>query len=337
MADSLPLTSLSVLEVEDSCEYLYLWTEYDGESLSLKLSDGSSAWQGSLTKNQLRGMAEQSKMDFDAYIADTLKALTRKNMGNQSFVYSYIVSDSGSLELVWKKHLLQNNVKFQMGGVDLSPGASKTIHRSFMDYAIESQEQMKELKEKSERLVSERKSALDELQHRVSLKDEVEKDLLSKFKLILNEKKAKIRKLMELKSHLTDQNEEMQRQVWDMKSAMTHGHYSTTEEKNHVTSAAVVQEQPQDSCSSPKAGTNVESLLGDLQCRPPSPPPAKRRQSKRVGKGRGEIPRPPVLSHDSTSSSGSRLQVKPKKHVTKNERDTDEGSVDSNELLDMLQ
>ena len=324
-AEQTVATSLWKLKLEDTSEYLFIWTRYDGDSLTLNVSDGVDSWSGVLSKEEMEVMADQTKISLNNYIEDTLKALTGKNIGNLSFWYSAKRSDNGSLQLIWKKHLASDNIKFHLGKVNLSPVSSRTIHCSFLNYAIDSMENLWQkidnLEASLEQVTMERQSAISRLQNCALLQENLEKDLYGKFKLILNGKKSKIRKLMESKSHLTEQNEDMQRQLWEMKS---HTKSSTSEE-------AKLLEEPSkrllEGYCEKRSSQAVESLLGELQDRQrsTSPPPKRNRQDKGAGRGKIDIPCPPPLLSHNNCNTNSKIQVK----------DLEE-SVDSNELLHML-
>lgn len=311
------------LPVEGWTEVLFLWTKYDGEVLSTKASDGASTWEGSLNEEQFQVMASSCKMTMEAFLDETKKALSRKNMGNLVFVYSVTPSGDGMIELAWKKYLPSDGIKFQLGSIVLTSVSQQPIHHFLLSHSIDCmrrlQEKIRVLEGKCSRLSSERQVAFDELNKSCSLQDNLEKNVFGKFKLILNEKKLKIRKLMEQKSHLVEQNNEMQCQLLDAKIKDPSSSPSATDKVN-----ATKEEQRSTNLSS---GVAFESLLCDTACKPPSPPPAKRhRTQKDSGKGQVEIPRPPNLSgkmkigHTEKSDSTEVLQM----------------SVDSNELLDML-
>lgn len=323
MAES--TSAVSRLDIEGSIQTLFVWTKYDGEVLSLKVSDGTCAWQGGLTIEQLKILADNSKMDITLFLGQTLKALSRKNLGDLSYVYSTRITEAGSLELTWKKHLVSEDIKFQLGSVELIPVSDKSVNCCLLNHSIDCMEELwqriEDLEGTCKRLSCERQTALKSLQKSISLKD-FESEFYGKFKLILNEKKSKIRKLMELKHHLSEQNEEMQGQAWAMKSA---GISVPIEE------AAVLMPEQQDSNQSTKANpdTHVESLLCDAAFRAHNlPPPAKRKHlNSGAGTTKAEISHPPV-----PKSSGCKTQ---QFHADTN-RSGSEMSTDSNELLDML-
>ena len=77
---------------------------------------------------------EQVSLDEDQFREETMKALTRQELGIMNFVYSAVKKGS-TLELTWKKHILSDNIKFLLGSVTLSlcrdQGATKLL-----DFAV---------------------------------------------------------------------------------------------------------------------------------------------------------------------------------------------------------
>lgn len=332
MSTLLSTTALSSLEIEESSQPLFLLTDYDGDSMRLRASDGSLSWEGKISRDELKVLTQKSKMPMETYLSSTLKALTRHNLGSLCFAYSIQYCDDGGLQLVWKKHLASDNIKFQLGAVHLTSASSSQIHNSMLCYSVDTMKKLgqkiENLEAQCDRTVGERREALAHLESQFSPLEKLERDLYGKFKLVLNEKKAKIRKLIELNAQIVEQNEDMQRQLWEMKGA-SQSYTATSKMDTEEISKGNKSEGSIMCISQPK----TESLLGDLYSKPPSPAPmAKRQRLNRSGKSKVEIPHPPIPVSTSGKTS-SKVQVKPC-------RDDKElelvGSVDSSDLLDML-
>lgn len=111
------------------------------------------------------------------------------------------------MELRWKKHILSNDIKFLLGSVTLSlceeQGATKLL-----DFAVsaleESQQEIGDLRKENARPASEWQGALARFEKCANLQEDIEKDLFGKLWL-LNEKKAKIRCLMEQFTSVSEQ------------------------------------------------------------------------------------------------------------------------------------
>lgn len=114
-------------------------------------------------------------------------------------MFSVATTSSGSLQLAWKKFLPKENIRFQLGSVVLHPAPLQQTHGQLLDFAIDSMQSLRAevtaVRAEKQRLITERASALHRLEESVSLKEELERDLYGKFKVVLNDKKAKIRKL----------------------------------------------------------------------------------------------------------------------------------------------
>lgn len=238
-------------------------------------------------------------MSEEEFLRETLQALSREKMGTKTFVYSSQETSSQQLKLVWKKHLIAENIRFQLGSVTLDPEPSDQVHSQLLVFAIGRmvtlQEQIADLQTERGRLVSERQSALSQLERCANLKEDIEGDLFHKFTLVLNDKKAKIRRLMGQLSSVTEQNKALQ----------SLSHTSRSQEKTTppvegdapgrqsgddtddelVPSDSALTPSPQ-----PKAVLPGASLLGEEES---VSPPVKRR--RRVGgrktPGKPDIPR----------------------------------------------
>ena len=108
-----------------------------------------------------------------------------------------------------KKYILTDNVKFLLGSVTLSPHHDEGA-ATLLDFAVSSLQEMGDLQKENTRLASEHQGALSRLEKCTNLQEDIEKDLFGKFKVILNEKKAKIRQLMERLSTVSEQLKSLQ-------------------------------------------------------------------------------------------------------------------------------
>lgn len=313
--------SLSRLLAEERDEPLFVWTDSTQGTLSVEVSDGASTWQGTLCTEQLEKFAELSKMSLESFQDQTKSALSGKRTDEESsFVYSATCGKAGELQFVWKK--LSGGIKFHLGNITLTPVQNKTVNSHLLNHCLDCvnvlEQKIALLTEKCDRFKDERQIALERLNTCTLAQETLETEIYGKFKLILNEKKAKIRKLIESKSYLSEQNEEMQRQIWELKSHAAPVAEQQPEEQQEP-SNQVKRKKPSTSTT-----TDLESLLCDAPLKAPSPPPSKRRQINRgARKGKAEIPQPPSLHlHSSTEHSSNENNI--------------EMSLESSDLLDML-
>jgi len=232
------MATLSKLELEDSSECIFVLSEFKRGSLSLKAFDGARGWEGFISEAQLQALARKSKTDFSQYMTETKKAFSRQELGDLSFQYSVKnLEKKDKILLVWKRYIACDNVKFQLGEVELSR-SDGGLASSLLDVAVTSLEELlmrkHQLQNKCERLTEERREVLREVKQCANIQDRTEKDLFNKFKLVLNEKKAKIRNLMESVKHLQEENGEMRRKVWAKAAASGQADKSSSESKDLV-------------------------------------------------------------------------------------------------------
>ncbi|RUS89561.1 hypothetical protein EGW08_002679 [Elysia chlorotica] len=171
------------------------------EGFDLTVLDGSCVWEGSISEQALDRQSEALKMDFDTYVKETSAALTKASQSGMAFECIFKPLSQSSARLSWKKIPAQS-IKFNLGSVDLKkvPNAGESL-ASILGACISSarslRSQILSLQADNERLSQERQNALKRLDKCVSAKDELEKDLYSKFVAVLNSKKQKIKELEE--------------------------------------------------------------------------------------------------------------------------------------------
>lgn len=349
---SLPLFSLSsnsnlckIVPEDDPLKAYYLLARYDGTELSLYASDGEKTWSGVLSKNTLKELSAATHLKETDHLQDTLTALQQGGGDCAAFVYTVSTTSSGSLQLVWKRFLPEENIRFQLGSVVLHPTPSpKQTHSQLFDFAIDSTQTLRAevsaVTTEKQRLITERASALQRLEESVSLKEELERDLYGKFKVVLNDKKAKIRMLDQQVEQLLDENAQQQQKLLEAgagkgnepggtasnRVTTTGGSGSETDEEVGMPTMEVDAPGPSTSSTEHAAAS---SLLdggeeeGELL-------PVKRRRRKEASRT-GQplvIPKPPPArrkpvpsKQDSSSSSSSSSK---------------RASVESDELLNML-
>lgn len=262
----------------------------------------------------------------------------------------------GALELTWKKHILTDNVKFLLGSVTLSPRHDEGA-ATLLDFAVSSLEQtqqdMDDLQKENTRLASERQGALSRLEKCANLQEDIEKDLFGKFKVILNEKKAKIRRLTEQLNTVSEQLKSLQELSKKVPSQAptkdkrenkagsdNESPNETDDEMAHSPSPLATEQQPHTSPSpTPTPGPRIESLLGDPNERTISSPPVKRRKRntgmRPTSKVKGqpvELPRPPSIRKTSSSQSSGKVRIR----TASSESKKSEDSMDSDDLLQLM-
>lgn len=314
------MTSRSVarLQLEDDDRIMYTLAEYDGSDLSIIITDGAHAWTGQITARDFSSLARDVKMSVSDFTAETLKALTRENMGSLQCVYSTKPARGDGLELSWKRHLQEEGIKFELGSVILAPHSLPTANCSILDYAVETigslSNDISILEQDKSTLTRERSGALSRLEDCAKLKDNLEKDLYGKFRLILNDKKGKIRRLVDQLSHLSEQNRRLQ----------LNGDNGSTPSVDPSVNSSNETNDEIDPPPNPKVSVELDSLLEQRKETTAPPVVKRRRREPRSSAKSTEIPRPPSLKSPEVS-------------VRSRKRSTDlEESLESDKLLGLL-
>ena len=127
----------------------------------------------------LQSMAKDVKLSFSSFIDQSLSALSQSV--HETLTYSTNVNSSSDLVFVWKKLIIEENVKFQIGLVTLQQ-SSPTIS-SMLEFAVENilglKEEINGLTKKVEILKKEKFRALEKLEQCAILKEDLESDLYS--------------------------------------------------------------------------------------------------------------------------------------------------------------
>ncbi|KAK3730792.1 hypothetical protein RRG08_030632 [Elysia crispata] len=263
-------------ETGSEAKQIFLQTKLiDGgnEGFDLIVLDGSSVWEGSISEKALDRQSEVLKMDFNTYVKETTSALTNASQSGTAFECIFKPLGHSSGQLSWKKIPAQS-IKFHLGSVDLKkvskPGDKLA---SILSHCISStqslQAQILSLQSDNERLSQERQNALKRLDKCVSAKDELEKDLYSKFVEVLNSKKQKIRELEE--NHISQSvDDPIEGRLTCDSSPVPSTSKSETSRKNQKT-YATSRSLPSDDRVNPIYDNDTDEE---------SPPPAKKQPSR---------------------------------------------------------
>ena len=281
----------------------------------------------------------------------TKKALTRQKLGALNFVYGVEKRGRGSLELTWKKHIISDNIKFLLGSVTLSLCRKKGAE-ILLDFAVSALEEktqvIDDFEKETARLASERQGALARLEKCANLQEDIEKDLFGKFTMVLNEKKAKIRRLMEQLSSLSQQVQELQQsrkkaeapptpQGGSEDAPVDQSDNETDDEMAHSPSPLATEKRPRLS-PTPSSGAAMESLLGDPSDCLISSPPVRRRKRNTGRTPTSKVKGQPVeLLHPSIRKSSSSMSSETVRvQASSSESKKSDESMESDDLLQLL-
>ncbi|XP_041666502.1 DNA repair protein XRCC4 isoform X2 [Cheilinus undulatus] len=193
----------------DSSYFLRVdWRGRDlGSGFQLLLTDGQDAWRGDVSDAVVREEAEELEMQTERYIQDLQQALTEtETLSTFSFSLTPSPPDrSSSVTLAYEK--VQKDISFQLGSVELKavPEPAEAV-REILVHSLKRgntlQQHNHKLTEENQRLRREQQRITAEMKRYAVGKEVLEAELYSRFVLVLNEKKAKIRSLQETVTHL---------------------------------------------------------------------------------------------------------------------------------------
>ncbi|XP_022604439.1 DNA repair protein XRCC4-like isoform X4 [Seriola dumerili] len=178
-----------------------------GSGFQLLLTDGQDAWRGEVSEAAVRTEAEELEMQRERYIQDLQQALTGTG-GSVTYSFTLTPSPPGpALTLAYEK--VQKDISFRLGSVSLQaiPEPAEAV-RELLVHSLQRgntlEHQNQNLEEENQRLRREQQRITAELKRYTGGKEALEAELYSRFILVLNEKKAKIRSLQETVTHLQE-------------------------------------------------------------------------------------------------------------------------------------
>ncbi|KAK2152198.1 hypothetical protein LSH36_337g01048 [Paralvinella palmiformis] len=169
---------------------------------SLSLCDGSNIWSGLVTAESLKTYSKNMRISYEELLAQTRKALTNDKTAAVGFIYEVSSVGKNVRRFTWKRYEEAEDIKFKLGSADLHQGSnpSEEIFQMFdcaLDFISTLETKVSHLEHDNKRLRLERDSDIQRLNKLASSKDDVERELYSKFVVVLNDKKARIRDLQE--------------------------------------------------------------------------------------------------------------------------------------------
>ncbi|XP_052463179.1 DNA repair protein XRCC4 [Carassius gibelio] len=190
------------------------WAEDLGSGFVILLSDGISAWSGEVSEEDVSREAQEMEMERERYVGDLHLALTGEGPaaeGEYSFHLTPERPGRPLLQLSYEK--VQNDISFRLGVVDLQAVPEPTeVIRELIRHGLEQstrlQAKNQHLLEENQKLRREQEHITKEMQRYVQGKERLERDLYSRFVLVLNEKKVKLRDLQKRVKELEESVEE---------------------------------------------------------------------------------------------------------------------------------
>ncbi|XP_040914113.1 DNA repair protein XRCC4 [Toxotes jaculatrix] len=322
----------SVREIHISCQpdsAYFLRVDWRGRGLGsgfqLLLTDGQDAWRGEVSEAAVCEEAEELEMQRERYIQDLQRALTGTD---GSVTYSFTLTPSppnhsSTVTLAYEK--VQKDISFRLGSVSLKAVSEPAeavrellIHSLQRGNTLEHQNQ--NLEEENQRLRQEQQRITAELKRYAAGKEALETELYSRFVLVLNEKKAKIRSLQETVTHLQDaRSSEGQKNKESVKSNQTADQEEEAAEEDEY--GGSTDEEPEGVQSTPAStlqsrGSSTPSPLDDSLKDITDVAPCRKRRFRHLGAPDPTVKRPaPQTSQRKRSDSpaGSSKQQPPQR------------------------
>lgn len=180
------------------------WEKTLGSGFVITLTDGHSAWTGTVCESAISQEADDMAMEKEKYVDELSKALVSGAGPADAYKFNF---SKESCHFSFEKIL--KNVSFRLGSFNLEKVASpaeiiRDLICDCLDTITENQAKNEHLQKENERLLRDWNDVQGRFENCVRAKEDVETDLYKRFILVLNEKKAKIRSLQKLLSEFQE-------------------------------------------------------------------------------------------------------------------------------------
>lgn len=191
------------------------WEKTLGSGFVITLTDGQSAWTGTVSELEISQEADDMAMEREKYVDELRKALLSGAGPVNTYKFDF---SKESCHFSFEKNL--KDVSFRLGSFNLEKVASPAeVIRELICYCLdtiaENQAKNEHLQKENERLLRDWNDVQGRFEKCVSAKEALETDLYERFILVLNEKKTKIRSLHNLLKEVQEleQNAERERET----------------------------------------------------------------------------------------------------------------------------
>uniref|UniRef100_A0A8C9A9D0 DNA repair protein XRCC4 n=1 Tax=Prolemur simus TaxID=1328070 RepID=A0A8C9A9D0_PROSS len=181
------------------------WEKTLGSGFVVTLTDGQSAWTGTVSESEISQEADDMAMEKEKYIDELRKALVSRAGPADAYKFNFSKESS---HFSFEKNL--KDVSFRLGSFNLEKVESPAeVIRELICYCLdtiaENQAKNEHLQNENERLLRDWNDVQGRFEKCVSAKEALETDLYKRFILVLNEKKTKIRSLQKLLNEAQEQ------------------------------------------------------------------------------------------------------------------------------------
>ncbi|XP_056129886.1 DNA repair protein XRCC4 isoform X2 [Lampris incognitus] len=195
------------------------WAVDLGAGFTLALSDGSSAWIGEVSEEEVTRESDDMGVERQKYVEALHQVLTgseeqrgRGSGGNmtEKEVYSFHLTEDHR-HFSYKKTC--KGILVLLGSVELHPAPDALgLNQEFICQSLRRNTDLEsenmQLHEENHRLKQEHQRIIRELEQHVRDKELMERQLYSRFVMVINEKKAKIRSLQDTVRQLQQTKEQ---------------------------------------------------------------------------------------------------------------------------------
>jgi len=294
----------------------------------VSLFNGKEVYSGKVYTADILKMCSVVDMEKDSFYDSLRQCLSNAGCSSSQFTYHIMENNDSSLQFIWKQ-ILDEEMKFQLGSMLLRLDENTQL-KTLDIFAFLSQnlynlsEKVTNLSSKNRNLEAEKSEMAKRLDGYVLTKESLEKELFTKFSLVLNEKKARIRELMKSDKDCNKSKETVENTKREESSG---GETDTDEEKEKVVEKA----KKVDTVKKTNKKDNKLGIILDESI-PDDDEDVPRKNRKRVRTTKPKSPVQPILPRSSSLLKPPKQPSPP----TTNEEEVKQKETQEEDLLDQL-
>nr|ADQ01157.1 XRCC4 [Miopithecus talapoin] len=290
------------------------WEKTLESGFVITLTDGHSAWTGTVSESEISQEADDMAMEKGKYVDELRKALV--SGAGPADVYTFNFSKE-SCYFFFEKNL--KDISFRLGSFNLEKVENPAeVIRELICYCLdtiaENEAKNEHLQKENERLLRDWNDVQGRFEKCVSAKEALETDLYKRFILVLNEKKTKIRTLHNKLLNTAQEQEKDIKQEGETTicSEMTADRDPVYDESTDEES----ENQPDPSGSASAAVSKDDSIISSLDVTDIAP---SRKRRQRMQKNLGTEPKMAPQEHrlqEKEKPDSSLPETSKKEHIS---------------------
>ncbi|XP_011851855.1 DNA repair protein XRCC4 [Papio anubis] len=290
------------------------WEKTLESGFVITLTDGHSAWTGTVSESEISQEADDMAMEKGKYVDELRKALV--SGAGPADVYTFNFSKE-SCYFFFEKNL--KDVSFRLGSFNLEKVENPAeVIRELICYCLdtiaENEAKNEHLQKENERLLRDWNDVQGRFEKCVNAKEALETDLYKRFILVLNEKKTKIRSLHNKLLNTAQEQEKDIKQEGETTicSEMTADRDPVYDESTDEES----ENQPDPSGSASAAVSKDDSIISSLDVTDIAP---SRKRRQRMQKNLGTEPKMAPQEHqlqEKEKPDSSLPETSKKEHIS---------------------